>query len=352
MSAAINALTPEERAQFAQMRDDDATLPPIDEPAQETRLPPVEPRQTTTEPRPQEPPPAESTPPQQSEPDLVQLDRRALEEERRSRRELQKELAEERRKAAAEQARIEERLRLLTEASQQHLEQLRQQQAPKAEEMPPPDFNTDPAGFIQHGFRSLQQAIEQQNERIGRVETGTTNLTQHQQHQAQQLDLINWGATQEHEFAREHPDYPEAIAYLRQARERLVRLMGVDDEDEVTRDVAAQVQNLALMARARGKQFGQVLYEIAREHGYRPGQQPVGGNGNGSAANPPRQGDTAAERLLRGRDMATTIGASGAAPRGEPGPQHIANMSETEFNEYYAKVRKQGPAALRALLGA
>lgn len=350
MSAAINALTPEERAQFAQMRDDDASLPPEPEPQ---RRPPSPPPPPAEEPQPQQPPPAEPEPQpqQQPEPELVQLDRRALDEERRSRRELQKELAEERRKAAVHQATLEERLRLLTEASQQHLNDLRQQQAPKAEEMPPPDFATDPAGFIQHGFRSLQQAIQQQNERINRVETGTTNLSQHQQYQAQQLDLINWGARQEQEFAREHPDYPEAIAHLRQARERMVRLMGTNDQAEVEQDVLAQVQSLAQMSRQRGMQFGEVLYQLAQEHGYRPRQmQQAAGNGNGQVQRDP--GDTAAERLLRGRDMATTIGASGAAPRGEPGPQHIANMSPDEFREHLVKVRKQGPQALRALLGA
>lgn len=350
MSGVINELTPEERAQLRGMREDDAALPPIDEPAQQ-------PPPAREEPPRQPPPPQEEPPPPQqpqpTEPELVRIDPRALEEERRSRRELQKELAEERRKSAAEQARIEERLRLLTEAAQQHLEQQQRQQAPPAEEMPAPDFSTDPAGFIQHGFRTLHQAIAQQNERINRVETGTGNLTAHQQQQAAQLDLINWGARQEQEFAREHPDYGEAIAHLRQARERLVRLMGTENQQEIERDVADQVQNLALLARQRGMQFGQVLYEIAQEHGYRPrqGQQPqypAGSNGQ-----PQRDpGDTAAERLVRGRDMATTIGASGAAPRGEPGPQHIANMSDKEFNDYYAKVRKQGPAALKQLLGA
>jgi hypothetical protein len=49
--------------------------------------------------------------------------------------------------------------------------------------------------------------------------------------------------------------------------------------------------------------------------------------------------------------MATSLGSTGAAPRGELAASRVANMSDAEFTELYDGLKKRGGAALRSLLG-
>jgi hypothetical protein len=336
MSAALETMTAEEQALMRQMEQDDAAdveLPPIEEPAA--------PAASETE-------PAVTTKPE-DKPAMV--DKRALDEERNRRREAEKRATEIERKAAADLARTEERLRLLAEAAQAHVAQAT---APAAEEAPPPDFNTDPAGFIQHGFKQLQQALGQINERVQKVETGATQLTQ-QQRDAQAVgELQNWGMAQEAEYARETPDYAAATQFLAQAREKLIRTMGVSDPMEIRASIAQDVQGLARLSRERGLQFGKVLYDLAVAHGYQKAapaasdEPAAAGRPNGGTPAP--SAENAAERLLRGQDMATTLGSTGGAPRGELTADALGRMSDEEFANYYAKVAKN-PAQMRALFG-
>lgn len=283
-----------------------------------------------------EEPPPESTPSQESTPrdgeEAIHddgrprmVEKRALDEARTRARELQQRLIETERRAAADQARVEERLRLLAEAAQHHVT------PPKAA---PPDFQTDPVGAIQHGFSDLQ-------ERLARLETGNRQVTQ-QQTEAQAVEeLSRWGTAQEEEFAQRTPDYREATQYLLQMRERQARAMPGLNPDMVRQAIRNDILQIAAMARQQGANLGQVLYGLAEASGYRKGGGPA----------PDRAGENAAERLLRGNDMATTIGSTGGAPKGQPGAQVLINMSDREWERVYEETKKRGPEAIRQLMG-
>lgn len=259
MSAALDTLSAEELAQFKQMEADDRAAGPMPEPveAPEPRTPTQE---TETEQVPEKP---AVQPPEQK---LV--DKRALDEERERRRKAEKATQELERKYAADVARAEERLRLLANAAQAHVDAAATPAA-RPEPKPMPDFNTDPAAFIQRNFEALREELQNVRQQVTKVETGTTHLTQQTAQQQALSELERWGMTQEAAFAAQTPDYQQAMAHLMAAREKQIRRMGVDDPNEVRAMMQADVRGLAQRARERGMNFGETLYGLAEDNGYR-----------------------------------------------------------------------------------
>jgi hypothetical protein len=342
-----DVMTKEEQAQFEEMRRADAALTqqaPPREPEPEPE--PTEPQQPEPELAPPPPPAVETLDEPGPEVDASgRVDKRALDEARRSARQVREQLQREQREHVEAMARLDERFRLLHGA----VEQYNAQQQQPAPQQAPPDFNSDPAGYMQHGFQQLGEQVGQLNARLNQSEQ-----TQRQQRELE--DLQNWGIAQENEFARQTPDYSQATIYLRDARRGILQVMMPQaSEAQIEQQVLMDVASMAVQARATGLNFGKVLYDLAVRHGYQSGRgQAVGGNG-AAAGNGGQQaangGLSPAERLSRGNDMATTLGATGGAARGAPSAEHIAAMSDEEFNRHYAQVQKQGPAALRSLLG-
>jgi hypothetical protein len=101
-----------------------------------------------------------------------------------------------------------------------------------------------------------------------------------------------------------------------------------------------------------------MLYDLAQANGYRPGSQqaaPVATPAAPAAVLSPVSPVAAAspaERLIRGQEMATTIGSTGSAPRGEIAIRAIAEMSDAEFAKIYENTQKNGGQAMRNLFGA
>lgn len=330
MSGALDTLTPEEQAELDQMRRDDNSGAPPPPKGQE------EPEVAATEPEPQKGV-QEPTHAPESQPAMV--DKRALDEERDRRRKMAQELEEVKRAAAAERARIEERLRLLTEVAQSHV-------APKAEEPPEPpapDFSVDPAGFFKHSFEQLSRHQQKIAERLAKVESGATEQTQRQQQDQAVQELQQWAIAQENEFARETPDYQAAMQYLHNVRAESLRTLGETDPAVIQRTIRNDVLQAANNARQRGKNLGEMLYTIAKHNGYRAAEP---ASASATEVAPTSASTTAAERLVRGRDMATTLGTTGNAPRGELAPQHLVDMSEKEFEDFLGKIKKDKNAMM------
>ena len=335
MSAALDKLTAEEQALLDQMQADDraadaAEPAPTPEPAAETA-----PERTDATPEP-------GTPAATPDPKPTMVDKRALDEERARRRELEQKLQA----REIEQAKIGERLNMLMEAAKAHVA------PPAAPPLPAPEFEKDPAGYIKYGFERVQQSVEDLSKNfrteLDGIKQGTQQLTQAQQQEAAVRELDTWGAAQEVAFRSEAPDYDAAMVHLRDARIGLMRAMAVP-EHEIATQIMNDVRGVANLARERGMNFPQMLYKMAQAQGYKRAEAAPVADGVVAAATPAPAAN-AAERLIRGQDMATTIGSTGAAPRGAPAAQTIANMSDAEFSRLYAEVAKD-PARMRALFG-
>lgn len=329
-----DAMTKEEAAQFEAMRL-------ADEQYQEPEAPPPQPQREPEPPAPEPEPPAparEADLEPGPEPDAAgRVDKRALDEARITARQLREQLAKANAEHAANMARLDERFKLLQGAVEQHNAA---QQQPQQNQIP--DFNVDPAGHWEARFRQQEQQTRQISERQAQWEA-------QQRQQREVADLQSWGIAQEHAFAAQQPDYPQATKYLAEARARTLRVMGMTDEQQISQQVLMDVAALAQRARETGQNFGKALYDLAKAHGYSGQPQAQQGNGanGGNGA-----GLSAAERLSRGTDMATTLGATGGAARGQPSAAHIASMSEDEFAKFSAEVKKQGMVAFRNMMGA
>lgn len=323
MSAALDTLTAEEQAQFKEMEAADADLA-HEEPAPTPRAEPAEPAE-----------------PAAREPDAKLVDKRALDAERTRRKQIDKDFAEFRVKAAEEQARVTTRLEMLAAAVEANVK------AAPAAETPPPAFDADPKGYIEHKFRELDRRQAEFDRRAAAVETNATQTAKQQETAAAQnamvADLESWAMQQEAEYAQQSSDYQAAMTHLATARAAQLRAIGVDNPGEIQQIIRDDVRGLAHIARQRGKQLGEVLYNMSKAAGYKAA----------SAAPPASTQSTvesAAERLLRGQDMATTVGSTGGAPRGDAGPAAIAAMNDAEWKVAYEKILKN-PAQMRQLFG-
>ncbi|MDE2100372.1 MAG: hypothetical protein KGL39_24180 [Patescibacteria group bacterium] len=332
--AGLDEMTTEEETLLRQMADDDAAEPmepEANDPAvQEDEADPTE----------------EATKPDKASPDRPAdkklVDKRALDEERNRRKTLQAELEKERRDRAASEAKIQARFDMLAQAVEASAK--RPPPAMPAEEAIP-DFDKDPRANIDGRFGKLERMLEKALSTTKAVETSAATLTQEQQNQRALQDLTAWGDAQEREFMRSTPDYAQAVAFLRDARARHFEALGFDAA-EIEANIRQDVINTAAFTRQRGRNFGEALYKLAEASGYRK-TAPTAANGPAARAAP----ENAAERLIRGQEMATTLGSTGGAPRGETPVNTIANMSESEFESFYNKVKANGPAAMRAVFG-
>ena len=330
MSAALDQLSAEDTALLNQMQADEAAAPDMPQPDAGTPDPASE---LVSD--------AAPAPTQQPDKQPTMVDKRALDEERARRRELEAKFQAQQ----VENAKVSERLDLLMKAAQQHVT------PPPAPPVPAPEFEKDPGAFIKHSFEQLGNRLNEQErafqEKLAKLEQGTTQLTQAQQQQQAVAQLDNWAATQEAAYRNETPDYDAAMAHLRDSRTNMMRLMGVPEE-HIAAQIMNDVRGVAHMARERGMNFAETLYKMAGAQGYRKADAAPAAAAAAGAA--PAPAANAAERLMRGQDMATTIGSTGAAPRGAPAASVLANMSDAEFAKLYADVSKD-PTRMRAMFG-
>jgi len=358
MSGSLDKLTPQEEAQLKQMEQDD-----IASAAQESAQPErqlvehdAEP-QTAADPK-QVEQEAREQPEEAPEPRLV--DKKALDAERERRRRIEKEFQEEKVRNAAEFAKAQTRLDMLSQASQEYV-QRQQAPAPQAAEQAP-DFNVDPAGWIrwdsQRKDAELAALRAQVNQSWQQQQNQTQAQQRAQQEQAARDELAKWGNDQEIEFAREQPDYLQAVEHLKGVRIASINAMGVTHPEQVRMELERDALNTAHFARQNGRHFAETLYALAKATGYRPGQQSAPQAQQSpqeqSAAAPivARQApQTAAERLVRGQEMANTLGQTGSAPRGTITVEAIARMNDAEFDAYYNNIRKNG-VDMRQVFGA
>lgn len=327
MSGALETMTADETAQMQQMAEADGQPWPEGEKAQQQ--PEAQPQATES--------PAADGQQQPQQQKTVPLE--ALQAERNTAKELRRQLADVERNNAANMARLQERLDLLAQAAQAVPQQQIQQAAP-AQEAPPPDAQTDPMGFVQWHLNQQRRETEALRTQLAEVKQFADTGRQNQHQQMQMQALINWGQQDENQFAATQPDYAQAAAFLREGRAREYAALGYAPQ-QITNAIASESIRIAQEAQRAGTSFGRSIYNLAVARGYKAAE----------AADPaPATGPQAAvERAVKGAAMAPGL-PNGGAPRGEPSAQALANMSEAQFAEYYAKVQKN-PAAMRAMFG-
>jgi hypothetical protein len=306
----LGPFTPEERAYFDSKGEKD-----IPQPGQSAEPPQVgveAPPKAPAEPQPAEPAPL-VTPEAEAKRDKV--DYGAFSEERAKRKE-----AEERaRQMELMNAKMEERFRMLAEAS-------RPQQQPQR---PPPSADQDIFGAVKH-MQGEQARIRQEID----------NYRRQIQAENQMRTLRNWGSDAEASFAKDNPDYYEALKHLRAARARDLTVWGMSPAQAKTQ---AEQEEVLLLARAANEQRNpaQMAYDLARERGYQKAAPPPQQRGQYDDLNRIEAGQKQSGSL-------SNVGGGTGRNTGDIEIEDVLKMSDREFAAYIEK----HPGHFRRLKGA
>ncbi len=232
---------------------------------------------------------------------LVRLE--ALHEERKKRQQLKSE---------------NEQLRQHQAVLADRLNQLYQAQQPRQQV---PDASVDP--LANHEARLAQQ--EQRAQWLAEQEQ---NRAQQAQHAQQRQQVVNWYGSQAAEFAKETPDFGGAYEHMKQLRGAELMAMGYNALE--ARQVLEN-DELAVVAKAyqAGENPAAVIYRMAQATGYKKG------------AKAPVAAEEKMKTLQKGVEASKTLGAGGASA-GNPTPEQLANMSDSEFSEFKEKLAKKG----------
>lgn len=233
----------------------------------------------------------------------------ALREERQKRKELEGRWRQE---AAERQQRdqlLQDRLNQLW-ASQNQGPQLRD-----------PKTDPDPLDALAHNQNLALQAMQQMHHR-----QATEDARARQQQQVQ--SLVGWARAQAAEFAQETPEFGEAYSYVVGNRRAELEALGYQGDN-----LLQALHNDELMVYQQAAQTGrnpaEIIYTMAKNTGFKRVE--------------PKQPKEVAEQKIETlqKGLAASKDLSGGAT-GKPTAEQIANMSEEEFAELKAKLKKQG----------
>lgn len=234
----------------------------------------------------------------------------ALHEERTRRQQLEQEAQQLRQT----QATTMERLTKLLEAQQQAQQPQQQQQ----QEEVIPDFVEDPEG----AFRALQRRYDRDVQEMRQFIQQSQNGQQSQQQYTQHVQAVI-GA--EREYMKTVPDYPQAFDYFKQ--QKLKEYTAFVDPALAEQQITQDCVRIAQLAQQLGKNPADLIYKAASNLGYKAG------------ATPPSDGE---HRQEPPTSLSNVQGASRAPDeKGGVTAADIANMSEAEFDKYWASM-KQG----------
>ena len=235
--------------------------------------------------------------------------------------ETREELKAERKRNEENQRKMDERLRLLTEAMQP-------KQPEQTQEPTFLDPEKDALGALKLNQKQIQELVEykknQENERqINQAREGLRM-------QAAQL---------ESEFVKVTPDYNEASQYLIQSRGRELEASGMYSIPQINEILRNEAFALAQQAIQNGRNPAESVYAIAKARGYTPKQAQA-------AADAAAKTETEAEKLARieaGQAASKSIGQAQGAQLSSGlklDSKTLANMSDDEFAKVYNKLSR------------
>lgn len=255
---------------------------------------------------------------------------RKLKKERERIAALEKQVAEVNEKFA----RGDERLRLLSEV----MAPAPQQQA--AEEDPEPDPNEDIIAWANWSRREngrLRDAISQTQGVVQETNADTT--------------MRNSYVADVQAFARETPDFGPAYNHLITVRAQNLATQGYS-EAEIRQVIHNEEKSLVQGALKKGKRPASVIYDMAKQWGWRtpapvPQPDPAASAANGAQAAqavPAAKAESSVvdeiERIQKGQAAGKSLSDAGGAPN-DLTVESLANMSDSEFTALYASKKGQ-----------
>jgi len=255
---------------------------------------------------------------------------RAIRQERDAKRAAKRHAAE----LATRQQRLEQRhevfMRRIAEASGADVSDLLPDAGPR---LPPED--QDPLGHLKGHIQQLVSPLLQKIEGLEQQLT-TRDLN------AQVAEVDRYVADDAAVFHGEHPDYGEAEDFMLEAIARdtwnaAKRANPNADEDDladhVGQYVARAIGNLKVGAYRDRKSLASIIYAVAQQKGWQPGQLAPAQNGNGARRAPARGKAGELQRNLQ-KSGAGLAGLERAPRKGPVTLGSLADMDDDEFDEY------------------
>lgn len=221
----------------------------------------------------------------------------ALHEERMERQRLARELKQEREQTAQTMARMNQRLEQLANPPKQI-----------------PGVDVDPVANFDHRLNEVSQNQRQI------LEVQQQRDQQAAQHAAVQR-LAGAVVSSVQSFAKDKPDYQEAINFLDDFRVRELQVFGVP-EDQARQQAVQERDTAALQWAHGGQNAAELAYSFAKARGFQ-----------GKAVQSPAQ---KIEAQQKGQLAARSLGGGGAVTAGKLTAEAIANMSNEEFEKLSA----------------
>jgi len=202
----------------------------------------------------------------------------------------------------------------------------------QAEQTSAPDPNSDPFGYINHVLGNVQQT--------------TQELQQWRQAEAQARDAANranqvlgWAQSQANSYTQTVPDYPKAMEFARQQREKELEAIGLNPNERqqmIEKDTAEIIQ-LAMQKSSQGipTNPAELVYKYAQAKGYKADIV--------AAQKTIPDLDDKVKTISRGQEAARGVGkSSGGAPTEINTLADLAgaaeDMSDEEFSKAFDKL--------------
>lgn len=203
---------------------------------------------------------------------------------------------------------------------QDRLNQLWQQQSP-GPQLRDPKTDPDPLDALQHNQQLTQQAMQ---EMYRRQQTDEAR----QRQEAAKANLIGWARSQAAQFAQENEDFGQAYSHVLSNRKGELEAMGLGP-DQIAETLHNDELWVYQTAAQSGKNPAEIIYHMAKNTGFK-------------RVDPPQPKEVAEQKIeTLQRGVAASRDLSGGAV-GKPTAEQIANMSDEEFSELKAKLKKQG----------
>lgn len=227
--------------------------------------------------------------------------------------------------ATTGQARLDERLKLLSEA----VSTKQESKEPAAPPNPEEDiFGT--AKYLVEGFQSLQKRLDE-----------SKTVQERQNAQSQLASFYQADATR---FSQQNTDYAEASTHLYNARTSELKMLGYDDSS-IQNTLGAEFGQLLQIAATNKRSPAEMVYELAKTRGYAK-KAPT----NGATPAQDKKVETEAKIDAIAKAQSASKSLSGTGGGTADSLTDLKNMSQHEFNVLYQNIRND-PAKLREYFG-
>lgn len=131
-----------------------------------------------------------------------------------------------------------------------------------------PKFEDDPAGNLRYQVETTQAELKS-------VREASEESRKVSEAQAFEQQIAASTHAAEQAFAKEHPDYLDAVKHLQSIADKNLEMMGMDDPAARSAQIRKDALAMSLKALQMGKSPAEVAYQLATNYGFKAGVAPA-----------------------------------------------------------------------------